>query len=70
MRRDADTGGHGNEQGQEEGADVLSQMIRTLLADADTPPKEVEGVSEEFCDSMPPPFSLLPAPGSARLYSW
>lgn len=33
-----------------EGSDVLSQMIQTLLREADTPPTEVEGVSEEFCD--------------------
>jgi hypothetical protein len=31
--------------------DLLSQMIQTLLAEADTPPREVEGVSDEFCDS-------------------
>jgi hypothetical protein len=32
--------------------DLLTQMIQTLLQEADTPPREVEGVSEEFCDSM------------------
>jgi hypothetical protein len=35
----------------EAGDDLLSQMIQTLLREADTPPTEVEGVSEEFCDS-------------------
>lgn len=33
------------------GDDLLSQMIQNLLAEADTPPREVEGVSDEFCDS-------------------
>lgn len=33
------------------GEQLLSQMIESLLSDADTPPREVEGVSEEFCDS-------------------
>lgn len=55
MRRDGQggvpvTGTEGA--GTEEGAnpDILSQMIRTLLRDADMPPREVEGVNEEFCD--------------------
>jgi hypothetical protein len=40
---------------QGEGAeDLLTRMIQTLLSDADTPPREVEGVSEEFCDSRNP----------------
>lgn len=34
------------------GDDLLAQMIQTLLRDAETPPKEVEGVNEEFCDSI------------------
>lgn len=33
------------------GEDLLAQMIQTLLQDAETPPTEVEGASEEFCDS-------------------
>lgn len=33
------------------GEELLSQMIESLLSQADTPPREVEGVSEEFCDS-------------------
>ncbi|CAL5868757.1 uncharacterized protein PFLUO_LOCUS2984 [Penicillium psychrofluorescens] len=32
--------------------DLLTQMIQTLLQEADTPPREVEGVSEEFCDML------------------
>ena len=32
-------------------SDLLTQMIQILLREADTPPREVEGVSEEFCDS-------------------
>lgn len=39
------------------GDDLLAQMIQTLLRDAETPPTEVEGASEEFCDSM---FSFPP----------
>ncbi|GES63605.1 uncharacterized RING finger protein YBR062C [Aspergillus terreus] len=33
-------------------SDLLTQMIQTLLAEAETPPREVEGVSEEFCDVL------------------
>lgn len=33
------------------GEELLTQMIESLLSQADTPPREVEGVSEEFCDS-------------------
>ena len=29
---------------------LLGQMIQILLQEADAPPREVEGVSEEFCD--------------------
>ncbi|KAJ5669634.1 hypothetical protein N7462_010704 [Penicillium macrosclerotiorum] len=32
--------------------ELLTRMIQTLLSDADTPPREVEGVSEEFCDML------------------
>lgn len=42
--------GSGTEEQEEGGTDVLTQMIQTLLRDADTPPREVEGVKEEFCD--------------------
>lgn len=43
--------------GAGEGEDLLTQMIQTLLRDADMPPREVEGVSEEFCDgAFPSPF--------------
>lgn len=57
MRRESG-GTTGDEQGQgqagpeSEDGDVLTQMIQTLLQEADTPPKEVEGVSEEFCAGM------------------
>jgi hypothetical protein len=53
MRRqasDAITESGGSTEGPN-GEDLLSQMIQSLLAEADTPPREVEGVSEEFCDS-------------------
>ncbi|KAJ5225609.1 Zinc finger RING-type [Penicillium chermesinum] len=34
------------------GDDLLTEMIQSLLGAADTPPREVEGVSEEFCDML------------------
>lgn len=38
--------------------DLLTTMIQNLLNGAEEPPREVEGVSEEFCDSeFPPPSS-------------
>lgn len=58
MRRESEGGSGGDAsrqagegEGEGEDRDVLTQMIQALLQDADTPPKEVEGVSEEFCDS-------------------
>ncbi|PYH45095.1 uncharacterized protein BP01DRAFT_357023 [Aspergillus saccharolyticus JOP 1030-1] len=42
---DAD-GGNGN------GHELLTEMIQSLLQSAERPPKEVEGVSEEFCDVL------------------
>lgn len=54
MRRESDHPGAGDGEAQGAGGegegDVLTQMIQTLLRDADMPPREVEGVSEEFCD--------------------
>lgn len=38
-----------SDSGQED--DLLTRMIQMLLSEAETPPREVEGVSEEFCDS-------------------
>ncbi|PKX95614.1 uncharacterized protein P174DRAFT_511338 [Aspergillus novofumigatus IBT 16806] len=54
MRRESEGGGAAAAAGGEggDGDDLLSQMIQTLLREADTPPKEVEGVSEEFCDML------------------
>ena len=57
MRRDGEGGGdigtgEGGETG-DEGRDLLTQMIGSLLSGANAPPKEVEGVSEEFCDGIP-----------------
>ncbi|KAL4932802.1 uncharacterized protein BDV17DRAFT_175853 [Aspergillus undulatus] len=45
------------------GDDLLAQMIQTLLRDAETPPTEVEGVSEQFCDDLDriPRASLKPS---------
>ncbi|BCS20727.1 uncharacterized protein APUU_21159S [Aspergillus puulaauensis] len=45
------------------GDDLLAQMIQTLLRDAETPPTEVEGASEEFCDMLDrvPRSSLNPS---------
>lgn len=37
---------------------LLTDMIRILLSEADEPPREVEGVSEEFCDGMCASFLL------------
>lgn len=54
MRRDTDTtteAQEASEPGHDNGRDLLSTMIQSLLAQADTPPREVEGVSEEYCDS-------------------
>ncbi|KAL2835253.1 hypothetical protein BDW59DRAFT_5617 [Aspergillus cavernicola] len=45
------------------GEDLLAQMIQALLRDAETPPTEVEGVSEQFCDDLDriPRNSLTPS---------
>lgn len=32
--------------------DVLDNMIRILVSEADAPPREVQGASEEFCEGM------------------
>lgn len=37
--------------------DLLTTMIQNLLNGAEAPPREVEGVSEEFCDSKSPTIS-------------
>ena len=65
MRRDGEGGDIGTGEGGEagdEGRDLLTQMISSLLSGANTPPKEVEGVSEEFCDGTATPLSLPPPP--------
>jgi hypothetical protein len=57
MRHEHDIGGGdtgaGDEQQQHPHHDpaLIDQMIETLLQGADMPPREVEGVNEEFCDS-------------------
>ena len=57
MRREADSAPHPDAQegtdntDSETGRDLLTTMIQSLLAQADMPPREVEGVDEEFCDS-------------------
>ncbi|KAJ5287451.1 hypothetical protein N7478_003137 [Penicillium angulare] len=45
-----------------EGNELITQMIQSLLSGADMPPREVEGVSEEFCDMLDrvPKSSLKP----------
>lgn len=54
IRREHDVGnaGAGLGPGGEGGHDpaLIDQMIETLLQGADMPPREVEGVNEEFCD--------------------
>lgn len=58
MRQDG--GDAAVEQGSEGHDFIINRMIETLLSDARAPPKEVEGVSEEFCDgtSLLFPFSF------------
>lgn len=58
MRREHDIGGGGGSGGGGDAAGgeqhdsvLIDQMIEALLQGADMPPKEVEGVNEEFCDS-------------------
>ncbi|XHG08370.1 hypothetical protein AWENTII_011475 [Aspergillus wentii] len=64
MRRDGGgvDVGTGGVEGAGDSEDLLTQMIQTLLRDADMPPREVEGVSEEFCDVLDrvPRSSLKP----------
>ncbi|KAK2761758.1 hypothetical protein FQN54_001586 [Arachnomyces sp. PD_36] len=57
----ADIGGQGDEELSGD-SDLLGQMIQLLLRDADMPPREIEGVSEEFCDVLEriPSKSLKP----------
>jgi hypothetical protein len=40
------------QQQQQPGSGLLDQMIEALLQGADIPPREVEGVDDEFCDCM------------------
>ncbi|KMP01233.1 hypothetical protein CIHG_01522 [Coccidioides immitis H538.4] len=73
IRRETESGGDaplpvydGREpEGLAEGADggLIGQMIRTLLQDAEAPPREVEGVSEVFVDALDrvPASSLKPS---------
>lgn len=61
MRREGGGGGGagageestvGQGDGDEGDGGLLDQMIQILVQGADMPPREVEGVSEEFCDGM------------------
>lgn len=49
--------------GDANGPDLLTTMIQSLLRSADMPPREVEGVSDEFCDMLDrvPKSSLKPS---------
>lgn len=61
MRRDTDStteAPEASDAGTDNGRDLLSTMIQSLLAQADTPPREVEGVSEEFCDGKELPWPI------------
>lgn len=49
-----------------ESAGLISQMIAMLLHNADEPPKEVGGVSEEFCDSKLPSHMSFSVCGRSR----
>jgi hypothetical protein len=56
MRRESDSAQSDTQEGTDNassdtGRDLLTTMIQSLLSQADTPPREVEGVNEEFCDS-------------------
>lgn len=54
MRREADSAPRPDAQegtDSDTGRDLLTTMIQSLLAQADMPPRKVEGVDEEFCDS-------------------
>ncbi|KAF3401015.1 hypothetical protein DPV78_005307 [Talaromyces pinophilus] len=54
IRREHDIGaaGAGGDGEHQHDSALIDQMIEALLQGADTPPREVEGVSEEFCASM------------------
>jgi len=44
---------HESTGGDEDGHDsLIDQMIENLISQADSPPRELEGVSEEFCDAL------------------
>ncbi|KAL1986010.1 hypothetical protein VTN96DRAFT_7145 [Rasamsonia emersonii] len=64
MRRENEIGGGGRGREGEEGRGetLIDQMIEALLREAESPPREVEGVSEEFCDALDriPTKSLKP----------
>lgn len=61
MRRETDSAPRPDAQEGADNADsntgheLLTTMIQSLLAQADMPPREVEGVDEEFCDSKTVP---------------
>lgn len=65
MRREGGDVGTEVQEGGQGGEDLLTTMIQSLLSQADTPPREVEGVSEEFCDGaflpplIPPRFKRI-----------
>ncbi|OQE88400.1 hypothetical protein PENNAL_c0017G06042 [Penicillium nalgiovense] len=74
MRRETDSGPQpGAQEGTDNadsdtGRDLLTTMIQSLLAQADTPPREVEGVDEEFCDSKKhSPSSPCPSTSPANM---
>lgn len=56
MRREHDVGGAGSATEtipggpDHHGGELIDQMIEALIEGADMPPREVEGVTEEFCD--------------------
>ncbi|KAF3491331.1 uncharacterized protein GIQ15_00848 [Arthroderma uncinatum] len=58
MRRGGDNAplpiydGRDPEIGNTEQGPLIEEMIRALLQEAEAPPREVEGVSEEFCDML------------------
>jgi len=49
---DEDGDGSSTSHDTQRGSGLLDQMIEALLQGADIPPREVEGVDDEFCDSL------------------
>ena len=60
---DEDGDGSSTSHDTQRGSGLLDQMIEALLQGADIPPREVEGVDDEFCDCMYQIMPCKPPPG-------